>query len=748
MPSAGVDNMANPPFPPSQSEPAPLAQIGAATPEGKRALIARLSVQIDQIQRGSQRTSDARWVQPGEAVQVRGATVPGGAFYLGTALVSPILHGDDPALVNTDLKVDLASPVSSGADMQYWPAYGSISPAQRAAYLSWLAGDRNWTKMPIGFIFMYFYGFERRVFVDLLGTPRLDEELPWIRTEIERLGRVYGSNPSLRYYTDRFLWALDCLREPTESVEPPTVSPQGWQIPDTMKLGLGRLVAAGRPIPAQWALAWLKADPEAALRTPAERCPEEFGRLFALRYEQRYGEGLTIRPTKNMLDIRYRPASRSFGGVLLPVGKVPDVTSLKSPIRSFKALAQQCTDALDAFSRWVGRHPHDRTSLTALALLPPDLTGALPNEAFDQLGEWVGTHLRERDRAPLDGAQLGAFWPTSSKGKLTARQSASLCELLARRGYGVEPDARFGGPVIGRGTAVVFRAEGAETQAPAAQADWDRVLATLDLAMAAAALRQPDERAIDALADQLLQALELPAAQHRRVRAHLLWAALDSPNLNLAKRALAQETHQAREALGQFLVDLATRRGSVGPDQVSGLTRAYQALGLEPAAMFSLIHQRAVAPAAAPVEVRPPGSSQRGEAIPPPPGDAAGNAADGTIVLNPAALAATLAASAESTALLGKIFAEGDADEIPIPAPDPVAPGNLGGPHLALLGQLAGRDRWTHTEFVDLAARLDLLPNRALEVLNEAALDQAGDLVLEGDDVLSINHEVLKELLE
>jgi hypothetical protein len=274
----------------------------------------------------------------------------------------------------------------------------------------------------------------------------------------------------------------------------------------------------------------------------------------------------------------------------------------------------------------------------------------------------------------------------------------------------------------------------------------------LDLAMAAAALRQPDERTIDALADQLVQALELPAAQLPRVRSHLLWAAVDSPSLNLVKRGMFSEPHEAREALGQFLVDLATQRGSVGPDQVSGLTRAYQALGLEPAAMFSLIHQRAAAPAAAPIEVRRPGISPRGEAIPPPPGDGGGGTADGTIVLNPAALAATLAASAESTALLGKIFADDDADaeadEMPIPASDPVAPGSLSGPYLALLDQLAGRDRWTHAEFVVLAARLDLLPNRALEVVNEAALDRAGDLVLVGDDVLVIDHEVLKELLE
>jgi hypothetical protein len=114
-------------------------------------------------------------------------------------------------------------------------------------------------------------------------------------------------------------------------------------------------------------------------------------------------------------------------------------------------------------------------------------------------------------------------------------------------------------------------------------------------------------------------------------------------------------------------------------------------------------------------------------------------------VLDPATLAATLAASAESTALLGKIFV--DTEETPLPTPAPVAPGSLGAPYLDLLGQLATQPRWTQAEFVGLATRLDLLPNRALEVLNEAALDQSGDLVLEGDDVLEVNDEVLKELL-
>jgi hypothetical protein len=712
------------------------AQVDVGKAEGNRAVIAHLSAQIDQIQRRSGRVSDARWVQPGEAVQIHGATVPGGAFYLGTALTSPILHGDDPALVNPDLKVDLANPSAGGADMQYWPAYASITPTQRAAYISWLASDRNWAKMPIGFIFMYFYGFERRVFVDLIGTPRLEDELPWIRTEIDRLGRVYGSHSSLRYYADRFRWALDCLGETTAAADPP-MAVGGWQVPDTLKLGLGRFSAAGRPIPARWALAWLTAHPETSLRTPAERCPDEFAQLFAVRYTRRYGEGLIIAPPKKRLDLTYRPASRSFSGVSLPIGTVPDVTSLRTPIRIFKALAQECTDALDAYSRWVGRHPHDRTSLTALALLPSDLTAATPSEALEQLDHWARAALLGLDRVAVDSAPLRALLPGAPGRRLTARQSATLCDLLGRRGYGIEPDVRFGGPLIGPDQAVLFRDEQAGDEPPSG---WDRVRATLDLAAAVAALRRPDDRTIDALADQLAQALELPVAHRRRVRAHLLWSSVAPPSLAPAARLLATETPAARDELGQFLVDLATRRGSVGPDQVSGLTRAYQALGLEPASMFSLIHQRAAAPSVQPIEVRPAGQATGGEAIPPPPA-----AGDGAVVLDPAALAATLAASAESTALLGQIFAE--AEEAPVPASAPAPTGSLNDPHLALLGQLAGRDHWAQADVATLAAGLGLLPNRAVEVLNEAALDLAGDLVLEGDDVLEVNHDVMKELL-
>jgi hypothetical protein len=115
-------------------------------------------------------------------------------------------------------------------------------------------------------------------------------------------------------------------------------------------------------------------------------------------------------------------------------------------------------------------------------------------------------------------------------------------------------------------------------------------------------------------------------------------------------------------------------------------------------------------------------------------------------VLDNEALSAVLASTAESTALLGQIFVD---DEHPVAAaPSPSEPGSLGSSYRDLLSQLAARSRWSTSEFASLSSSLNLLPNRAMEVLNEAALDLTGEPLLEGDDVLEVNHDVVKELLE
>src|ERR1019366_8612643 len=103
----------------------------------------------------------------------------------------------------------------------------------------------------------------------------------------------------------------------------------GWEVPFELRLGLGQLAADARPLPADWALAWLRLHPPGGLRTPATR----------------------------------RPAGRGL----------PDVAGLSAPLARLREIAGAACDDLDAYSRYLGRHPDGAGTAAALALLPPGI---------------------------------------------------------------------------------------------------------------------------------------------------------------------------------------------------------------------------------------------------------------------------------------------------------------------------------------------------------------------------------------
>lgn len=71
----------------------------------------------------------------------------------------------------------------------------------------------------------------------------------------------------------------------------------------------------------------------------------------------------------------------------------------------------------------------------------------------------------------------------------------------------------------------------------------------------------------------------------------------------------------------------------------------------------------------------------------------------------------------------------------------------LDGTHSELLRAFAGGPSWTRGEWEALCASDELLPEGALDTLNEAALDRCGEPLAEGDDPIELTPQVLQELL-
>ena len=700
------------------------------------------------------RAGDRSWIPPGEEARVGGLTIPGGMIYLGESL-APIggWHDREPALIDPSLPVARRSPNLSGEAMSYWPSYSDIPGECRAAYLKWLAESRSDPAAYIGYVFLFFYGLERRLLFDLRYLPERNEgEIENILSELERLLLLYPDNRSLQGYgtsllqTARALWHSEAAYES----EPTFSAANGGALPIDVLLAVGQLVTAGKPIPGNWALAWVVGHPDTRLRTPARRCREEFKALFLRRFEDKFGAGMALRPNKRRLRISHNPASASFGGpVEIALDSFPDVSGLSRPLRALREIAEAASSDLESYSRFIGRQPENATSLQALALLPPELAACRRGPEADRLIAWIDSTLGDRPRVVVGSDELMSYWPCARDDRMSKREHGSLSRVLESLGCGIEPDPRFGGGVLSANQrATLFRL--GSDRPGAASPSYRAATLLLHLAAAVATsdgkVSQEEERHLE---EHLERSMHLAEGEVRRLRAHLQWLLASEPSFSGMKRRIEEIDERGRENLAQFAVTIAGADGVIASEEVKTLGKIYRLLGLDPDQAYGDIHSLKTSarwsPADRPVTVRPPGEVEAGFAIPSPPDALSG----GTFSLDMDRIEKTLAETAAVSSVLSEIFVEQEAPGSLSAVGDGPAEvfAGLDSAHTQLLYALKDRSELSREQFEEIAESLGLLANGAFESLNEAAFEQAEAPLLEGDDLVSVDQDTLAEMI-
>jgi len=665
----------------------------------------------------------------------------------------------EPALIQPHLPIDTSNPDRDGSTMEYWPSYQELSPWARAGYLEWLAGGRRAADAYIGFVFLFFYGIERRVLGDADRSEAARTEVDGLLSEVEELLGVYGNNASFHGYARRFLEAARLLHcpVPLADLEPPAEGGGKWcEVPLTTRLALGACADQGKPIPARWALSWVLDSQSFRMRTAAFRCSQEFQHLFKLRYPEAFRKGgLKIRPNKTRLAANYRPASSSFayGTIKLTVPNLPDVTILAGPVRKLQELVDKVTDELDAYSRWVGRKD-DRDSPAALALLPPELATQMDTPQTKEFLDALRGFLSDNGAGVVPAARLISFWPSSNPAKLTKLEAIALARFLSHRGIGLEPDCRYGGPPLGKAEKAVVFELGNTTQKRSSEtvesSDGYRA-ATLLLHLAVAVAAADGEIARDEerqLEEHLETGLELPPAERHRLRHHLRWLLEEPPGMAGMKRRIEPLDEEQRQTLGRFVIAVAGADGRIDPEEIKILRKIYPLLGLEADVVFSNIHALIAGAGAdqGPVTVVS-GRSREGHPIPSP--KPAKPETEKRLVLDAEKIRATRQASERIAGVLAEIFEDEDpAERVPGPEPqdDGLCIGGLDAPHSTFLRHLAERPSWKRDEIEQLAERFGVMPDGALELINDAAIESCGDPLLEGHEVIEIDQEIAKEM--
>ena len=682
------------------------------------------------------RSPAARWVRGGESVKFGNVELSGGMFYYGGWI--PVAGGGTRQYaINPKLPASGSADVE-GCSMPYWPSYAEISPAARRAFLDWMAGGRRDPAYGIGFVFLFVYGLEHRLFVE--G----GDDAPQLVREVERLLAIYGANNSFHGYATNFLNFARLAQG--GRLELHKLSPErsgGAEMDLPTRLYLGERLAVSPALSPEDALRWVLAMPDTYLRTPAVRCFVEFIELWRLRFAQRYPAGLPV-TGKDKISLRYRAASGAFDvEVRGPHEQYVDVSRITKPLSGLQKMVADCTDELDSFSRLVGRRPSARNSMAAATLLPTDLQQSTTSSAVAgfrrQIEMVMGNHGRGSSTAQIVLEMAGIDVPAD--GKIPAASADELGRALDSIGVAIEPDRRYGSSVPRADEQVfVFKAPNGGPVDPT-RPPFRAMRAQAEVAvLAAAADGEASYEELQRTIARIRSASDLSGVEQARLIAFAVTTFNSPPKRARVMRKLAETTESERHAIADAAVAVIGANRNVDAGEVKFLERLHKTLGLPKERVYSGLHSAAAKRADDPVPIS---EEDRAAGVPIPkelPSTVPPVVAARGISIDAARLARTRRDTEAVSALLSDIFAE----EVVVPEPAPVeqaALEGLDGPHAELVELLELRGSMTRSEFDRHAKEMRLLPDGAIERINDWSFDRFDEPLLgDGDEVVVAPH--------
>ena len=745
-----------------------------------------------------------QWVPQGCAVVVQGIAIAGGLLYVGSSLKTAT-GKDEPCLINPTQTIAFRS-LSVKLD-DYWPTYATITPQARRTYLEWLSGGCKNPAVDIGYVFLYFYGLERRAVYDAALDSAVMRDYPILAAELTRLLSLYGSrSKSFKRYANQLLDWVTFTNEQKIYASNNFHKVAGSLM--KIKFALGQAAVDSAPIPAKLMLAWVKADSaNFALRTPATRCSTQFDSVFETQYREKFGSGVLIVPNRTRLKFIYTPASPGFSDtadIAMSFKDIPDIAVVAKMKTVIQTIVEEATQAIEPFSRYLARNPQGLEELEGLILLPPYLWPTALRQTLNGL-------KRSVLKAPIVMTCLELMKTLGADVALSKDKSKALAQSLSALGIGMEPDVMLTQKAPRPDETVVLFDLPASPDPTRDDANYKICFIAVQLASAVAASDGDfSEHEFSHLDTQLQQWKHLPANHCKRLAAQLHIRRLNPVKLHVLAKQLEVLDSDTKKSIMASMEMLAQQNKQATAKEVHFMEKVYRALGLD-AAQY-LYNNSTVLTAE---------TSTKSLRVRAGPINDTLNTPRKAFYLDPNKIAALHNETETVSALLAGIFASesNDPESIAVigntttPPLDivkpllvqlnaeridalqknttivesflaeifvadvgtidvaldpsstntdgtfaipndstenavfvPCLPG-LDAPHDAFARVLLARHQWSRNELKDVANDLELMLDGALERLNDAAFDAYDAPFTEGDDAIEINPDIKEKLL-
>lgn len=697
----------------------------------------------------------AVWIEPGRLVTIDGKELIHGNFYFGSHLGRTYGESNDNGVINPSLMLGSAS-LSEPYNSHEPPSYRTLSPRQRRDYLEWLAGGCVSPDVPDEFSSIYFYGLEHRLMIDLNGND------PKLVAEMRRLTKVFPAVARLQ----RDVARIELFLGKKIAYQARPVFTREMQVahrpPPSVLLYLGRKIARERVIDGEDAFLWAECCFRIFFPKAYHRCRPEFQALFIGTFKEAYPNGLLVTSNKALRLFHRTGTWHRKVDFVLPrdVPFVPDIEHSPHLIEQLTAIVNAVGASLEGYDRLLARRPELAQSIEAVPLLPKTL----------HCEPWIGRFAPVKTTID-EGLARSGFITTSvasflamlgmnvPKANVPAKSLGLAAALLDAFDIGFEPDRRFGFTGLhADGSICLFRAvDGGPLSEEGERYREARLLCEIAV-LAAVCDGQANQREMQVVKTLFSEIEQLHEIEKRRMTAVARTLMKGNVSPTNAFSTLAKMGERLRERAISLAIEVILSDGTANAREVAFLEKMYKTLGLDAADLYNRLHRSEAEPEGL-VRIET-GTRQPG--VPISSNDKLPVAAveieverEPEVVIDLERLSRIKVETAAVSAMLSEIFKE---EELPVAvtaAPiQPVSRNATSLPfegldlaHGTLLVKLIEGGPLDAAGFMAAVRELRLMPEGALETLNEWGFDNVGDAIINDENGAEIFPDFLVEVV-
>ncbi|WP_291396762.1 TerB N-terminal domain-containing protein [Acinetobacter sp.] len=671
------------------------------------------------------------WIPKGAPITISGITINNGMIYFGEKLhtQNALYSRQDNCLINPKLKVAVNNIEYDSETLPYWSSYSDISPQARYKYLIWLSKGAKDPNIDIGYVFLYFYGLERRLFLE-----QSENDADNIIDEIKRLITIYGNNNSVNRYLSNALFLGEIIAHKKPSFLEIKINGYKREIPIYIKIYIGTKLKNNIKLDSHDLLLWFCNHPDIFLRTPATRLRNEFIALMKIRINNLdYGSNILV-PKKN-LHIIYKSCSGSFTVDLSSIiNDIPDISYTNSLTQKIQIIANSVMNELENLSRFIGRNPDSIDSIKAFSLLPFELQEDYCTDNIKAIKAWILENYNKQNNITF--FEIATKILNLNNIKITSSLHKEICQSLKILGWDMVP---YPNEIIGLvkpEMRILFIPYNDQNDDQINISPSENYMLTLIELTLGSYIAHVDKNSLPQQIEYLLERIEkfnhLSTSEKNRLYFYVKWLKIQEIDFTALIRKLKNLDEDSKITSANIAVAVASSKGQILPDEIKALETIYKSMGLDKQALFSSIHSLDK------ISIHEGIESYRQKIN--------SYSVNSIVCLDSNQIALTLQDTAKASTLLANIF--GDNDEI-IEEENEICEENilfvgLNIKENNLLQELLTKTEWSHYEYNELANKHKMMPDGAIETINEWAFEVYGEPVIENDGNLIINKNLIK----